>query len=429
MYKVLFANLATESTGELIYLLNSLKRHDDAEVELYLLVHEDLKNIAKKFNGEVILHQYKEGKLLEEIKKLSEDFHFIILNAVNAAILESSIGLVSQISKTIEYLLKKKVKVGVNDIHASCVRTLEEKEKLIEEIKEKAKKLVHPQKKRMYYFESIVPRRAGAMILFVPEEVYVFRSVPLTYPKNVLEEKKERIFYYDGNFIKFQRKKDSLDKILISHSRVASRMLFRLYREKTLLLLENLIGKVISAIYENLEEKETKEIILMDPNDCFPKESYKNLKIKRYKYLPPDEFRNILSRVLFSVSFVSHTTIGVYSILNRIPFLSIYSSRFSTDIPWMDKILFPLYLPPFESLGQIEGDVAWRSLFSNNPYFESIVYGDLSDEENLHKAIKDILTGEPKKRIDSYITKLKSLNLPLFSELICDFVRGGSSWG
>ncbi|HHE04830.1 MAG TPA: hypothetical protein ENL19_02060 [candidate division WOR-3 bacterium] len=427
MYKVLFANLATESTGEVIYLLNSLKRHNDAEVKLYLLVHEDLKNIAERFNGEVILHPYKEEELLEEIKKLSRDFHFIILNAVNAAILESCIRLASKISETIEYLLKKKVKVGVNDIHASCVRTFEEREKLIEEIKEKAKKLVHPQKKRMYYFESIVPRRARAMILFIPQEVYVFRSVPLTFPRNVLEEKKERIFYYDGDFIKFERKKGLLDKILISHSRVASRMLFSLYKEKALLLLENLIGKVIPAIYESLKEKETKEIILMDPNECFQKESYKNLKIKRYKYVPPDEFRDILSRVLFTVSFVSHTTIGVYSILNGIPFLSIYSSRFSTDIPWMDKILFPLYLPPFESLGQIEGDIAWRGMFSNNPYFEAIVYGDISDEENLHKTIKDILTGVPQRRIDSYITKFKALNLPLFSELICDLVRGGSS--
>ena len=428
MYKVLFANLATESTGEVIYLLNSLKRHDDDEVKLYLLAHEDLKNIAEKFNGEVILLPYKEEELLEEIKKLSEDFHFIIFNGVNAAILESSnIRLAPKMSETIEYLLKNKVKVGVNDIHASCVKTFEEREKRIEEIKKKAKKLIHPQKKRVYYYESMIPRRASAMILFVPEEVYVFRSVPLTFPKNIVEEKKERIFYYDGDFIKFERKKDSQDKILISHSRVSSRMLFSLFKEKTPLLLENLIEKVISAIYENLEGKGTKEIILMDPNDCFQRESYKNLRIKRYKYVPPDEFKDILSRVLFTVSFVSHTTMGVYSILNGIPFLSIYSSRFSTDIPWMDKILFPLYLPPFDSLGQMEGDVAWRGMFSNNPYFEAVVYGDISDKENLYKAIKNILAGESKRRIDSYITKFKALNLSLFSELIRDLVRGGSS--
>ena len=414
--KILFFSLSSRSTGEISYLIGALNGKYRPGIELELIVHRSLSKVAGQFPGQITYHDFLTKDRFEDIlnylARISEHVDALVLIDVNSLCLEFNLTDKNreELIKFLEVASRDK-KVAIIDYFCATVsdyQTYQSRKELVERKVYEITRDLPGKPFEMYYFTKFLKMRALSQILYLPSSVQILRPLPVTLKVTLQPE--SNITYYKNTFWKVEQGKPDSKKFLITFSRFFSN---RVIRPK---FLERLFIEVSRKI---IQTADINEIVFIDPIGVVPEKfQLDDVRVTTYKWLERKAFLAVLAEAAFTAAFVPYATIGTISILNRIPFVSLYSSRFSSEIPWMRQALDSMVIPPFNGFGIWEDISFYDVLTENNLYFNTLIMADIGDDKSFITAIQSIRSQEHIKRIESFLKMYPMDNLPFLVDAL-----------
>ncbi len=413
MKKVLFISFSSRSTGEISYLIGALNEGVLNGLSLNLVISPKLSLVAEKFPGQVHFHDLKPTdscqKIINFLEQICHAGDIIVLIDITNLCLEYLFTEKKQVlfAKCLTEIAYKK-KVFVIDYF----KTITSHEAIYDErrkrTEEQVRKLTYnlPGKPfEMYYFTKFLKVRSLNLVMFLPPEVTILRPLPLTFSSS----DEENVISYKAVFWQKMPSMGKEKRILITFSGFfANRVVQpRHLKEMFIGVCERLV-----AAYD------PEEIIFIDPIGILPdKTEIKSVVLRCYPWLKRDNFINLVSQVTLTAAFVPYATIGMISLLNRVPFISLYSTRPSSEVDWLDEAFKPIVIPPFRGFGIWEDIAFYHELSEQNQYLKAVSFLDISDEREFPRVIHEI-EDHAEQRIFDFLENYEQLQAPLLAEVL-----------
>lgn len=397
---ILLISLSRESTGEVRFWVTATKLLQKNKDMVTLIINPRFKDLFSDFPGSLLFYDFSSKNawpdLFSKIKSIISQFKKIILLDITSATLENNLSR-DDLTRIIDDLEKTECNVSLFDvvgviekspeIYNSRLKSTETKLQLF--IDDYVSHKFHSNSQFSYYFSRFLKRRTVNQLLIIPDNIEIIRTTPYMYKKE-----NDQITYLRCNFEKINVKNNSSKKVILGFSKFADRVVSK---DAISDLLSHVVIKLKKII--GIEKIVLINPVGIDTDVISEKEA---IKIENYNRIERNTLLKEMECAYFVAFFIPTASVGITAIQNGIPFISFYSSKFSSR--YINHNNPEDFIPRFTSLGIWE-DAAFIDYLKadDNHYFNTVEFIDISDESQFIDLKNKLETGK-------IIDKIKTFN-------------------
>lgn len=397
--KILLISLSRESTGEVRFWVTATKLLQKNKDMVTLITNPRFKDLFSDFPGTLSFYDFSSKNawsgLFSHIKSIISQFKKIVLLDITSATLENNLSC-NELNRIIEDLEKTGCKVSLFDVMAVIEKSQDIYNNRLKSTETKLQLFIndyishksHSTSQFSYYFSRFLKRRTINQLLIVPDNIEIIRTTPYTYKKE-----NDQSTYLRCNFEKINVNNNSSKKIILGFSKFADRVVSK---DALSDLLSHVVIKMKKLI--GIEKIVLINPVGIDVDEIGEKEC---IKIENYNRIERKTLLKEMESAYFVAFFIPTASVGITAIQNGIPFISLYSSKFSSQYLTHKKT--EEFIPRFTSLGIWE-DAAFIDYLKedDNHYFNTVEFIDISDESQFIDLNTKLETGKIAEKIKAF---------------------------